>query len=128
MNSHLWPYVRVGSPTASNHLWREGTTYDDVIDDLMQWMQQRLTVMENMYKTGADSGNTGGGGSTAPNTETTTNPDGSATKTETKPDGTVIETTTGKDGSTTKTTTKPDGSSVTESKTANGRPARSRLM
>lgn len=26
MNSHLWPYVRVGSPTASNHLWREGTT------------------------------------------------------------------------------------------------------
>ena len=120
MNSHLWPYVRVGSPTASNHLWREGTTYDDVIDDLMQWMQQRLTVMENMYKTGADSGNTGGGGSTATNTETTTNPDGSVTKTETKPDGTVIETTTGKDGSTTKTTTKPDGSSVTESKTANG--------
>lgn len=120
MNSHLWPYVRVGSPTASNHLWREGTTYDDVIDDLMQWMQQRLTVMENMYKTGADSGNTGGGGSTATNTETTTNPDGSVTKTETKPDGTVIETTTGKDGSTTKITTKPDGSSVTESKTANG--------
>ena len=60
------------------------------------------------------------GGSTAAKTETTTNPDGSTTKTETKPDGTVIETTTGKDGSTTRTETKPDGSSVTEAKTANG--------
>ena len=65
------------------------------------------------------SDNTGGDSMTT-NTETTTNPDGSVTKTEIKPDGTVIETTTGRDGSTTRTTTKPDGSSVTESKTANG--------
>ena len=61
-----------------------------------------------------------GGGSGATKTETTTDPDGSVTKTEIKFDGTVIETTTGKDGSTTRTETKPDGSSVTERKDANG--------
>ena len=65
------------------------------------------------------SDNTGGGSSGA-KAETTTNPDGSTTKTETKPDGTVVEITTGKDGSTTKTETKPDGSSVTERRDANG--------
>ena len=59
-------------------------------------------------------GSSSGGGSTPTKTETTTTPDGSVTKTETKPDGTVIETTTDKDGSTGKTETKPDGSSKTE--------------
>ena len=62
----------------------------------------------------------GGGSSSASKTSTTTNADGSVTKTETKSDGTVVETTTGKDGSTTKTETKKDGSSVTESKDAAG--------
>lgn len=52
--------------------------------------------------------------------ETTTNPDGSVTKTETKMDGTVIETTTAKDGSVTRIETKPDGSSVTQRTLADG--------
>ncbi len=52
--------------------------------------------------------------------ETTTNPDGSVTKTEIKSDGTVIGTTTKKDSSVTKTETKPDGSSVTETRTPDG--------
>ncbi len=52
--------------------------------------------------------------------ETTTNPDGSVTKTETKSDGTKVETTTGKDGSVSQTTTNPNGSSVTETKAADG--------
>ena len=56
------------------------------------------------------------GSSTITKTETTTNPDGSVTKTETKSDGTVIETTTNPDGSTSKTesktTTKSNGSTV----------------
>ena len=60
------------------------------------------------------------GGSSTTKTETTNNPDGSTTKTETKSDGTVVETTTNKDGSTTKTETKKDGSSVTENKDASG--------
>ena len=63
----------------------------------------------------------GGGGSSSSDkpsastgkTETTTNPDVSVTKTETKSDGTVTETTTNKDGSTTKTETKPDGIRLT---------------
>ena len=57
-----------------------------------------------------------GGGSSTTKTETTTNPDGSTTKTETKSDSTVVETTTNTDGSTTtteaKTETKADGSTV----------------
>ncbi len=52
--------------------------------------------------------------------ETTTNPDGSVTKTEIKADGTVIGTTTKPDGSVIKTETKPDGSSVTETRTPDG--------
>ena len=74
----------------------------------------------NAGDSGNTGGNTGSGGSTGTKTEPATNPDGSVTKTEIKPDGTVVETTTGKDGSTSKTTTKKDGSSVTESKTADG--------
>ena len=68
----------------------------------------------------------GGGGSDRDNsgstgkTETTTKPDGTTVKTETRADGTVIETTTGKDGSVSKTTTNPNGSSVTETKAADG--------
>lgn len=77
---------------------------------------------------GGSSSSGGGGGSSSSDkpsastgkTETTTNPDGSVTKTETKSDGTVTETTTNKDGSTTKTETKPDGSSKTEVKDASG--------
>ena len=55
-------------------------------------------------------------GSSTIKTETTTNPDGSVTRTETRSDGTVIETTTNPDGSTSKTesktTTKSNGSTV----------------
>lgn len=63
---------------------------------------------------------TGGGSSSASKTSTTTNADGSVTKTEIKADGTVIATTTAKDGSVTRIETKKDGSSVTETKAADG--------
>ena len=53
-------------------------------------------------------------------TETVTNADGSTTKTETKPDGTVAATTTKLDGSTTVAETKPDGSVSTVEKRADG--------
>ena len=56
------------------------------------------------------------GSSTIKTETTTTNPDGSVTKTEIRSDGTVIETTTNPDGSTSKTesktTTKSNGSTV----------------
>ena len=52
--------------------------------------------------------------------ETIVNADGSATKTETKPDGTVIETTTWRDGSTLTAETSPNGRVETVEKRADG--------
>ncbi|MBU5431411.1 S-layer homology domain-containing protein [Intestinimonas sp. MSJ-38] len=65
-------------------------------------------------------GSSSGGSSSSGKVETTTKPDGTTVKTETKKDGTKVETTTAKDGSTSKTTTNPNGSSVTENKAADG--------
>ena len=74
-----------------------------------------LTVKAASTPSTPSSGSSSGS-STTTKTETTTNPDGSVTKTETRSDGTVIETTTNPDGSTSKTesktTTKSNGSTV----------------
>ena len=90
-----------------------GTLANDNYD--VAYADGKLTIT-----TRPSSGGSSGGGSSTTKTETTNNPDGSTTKTETKSDGTVVETTTNKDGSTTKTETKKDGSSVTENKDASG--------
>ena len=79
-----------------------------------------LTVTNRPSSGGGGGGGGSSSGSATTKTETTTNSDGSVTKTETKPDGTVIQTTTAKDGSTTRTETKPDGSSITQRTTADG--------
>ena len=93
------------------------------------YVDGKLTVTSRPSSGGGGSSSSGGGGGSSSSdkpsastgkTETTTNPDGSVTKTEIKSDGTVTETTTNKDGSTTKTETKPDGSSKTEVKDASG--------
>ena len=90
-----------------------GTLANDNYD--VAYADGKLTIT-----TRPSSGGSSGGGSSTTKTETTNNPDGSTTKTETKSDGTVVETTTNKDGSTTKTETKKDGSAVTENKDASG--------
>ena len=79
--------------------------------------EYKTEIIPKLVNGGGGTGGAGGGSSSA---GSTTKTEESTTKTETKPDGTVVETTTGKDGSTSKTTTKKDGSSVTESKTADG--------
>ena len=85
-----------------------------------------VSAANKSIPTGGGSSSGGGGGSDRDNsgstgkTETTTKPDGTTVKTETRADGTKVETTTGKDGSTSKTTTNPNGSSVTETKAADG--------
>lgn len=93
------------------------------------YVDGKLTVTSRPSSGGGGSSSSGGGGGSSSSdklsastckTETTTNPDGSVTKTEIKSDGTVTEITTNKDGSTTKTETKPDGSSKTEVKDASG--------
>ena len=93
------------------------------------YVDGKLTVTSRPSSGGGGSSSSGGGGGSSSSdkpsastgkTETTTNPDGSVTKTEIKSDGTVTEITTNKDGSTTKTETKPDGSSKTEVRDASG--------
>ena len=80
------------------------------------YVDGKLTVTSRPSSGGGGSSSSGGGGGSSSSdkpsastgkTETTTNPDGSVTKTETKSDGTVTE-------------TKPDGSSKTEVKDASG--------
>ena len=85
-----------------------------------------LTINVNATNKIVPTGGGGGSSSDRDNsgstrkTETTTKPDGTTVKTETRADGTKIQTVTNKDGSTVKTETKKDGSSVTENKAADG--------
>ena len=85
-------------------------------DDTMHYLTASNTITFLVDKATP----TGGGSSSASKTSTTTNADGSVTKTEIKADGTVIATTTAKDGSVTRIETKPDGSSVTQRTLADG--------
>ncbi len=45
MNYTLWPYVRVGDPTKSEHIW-ENATYDLVVDDMKSWLGTRLGILK----------------------------------------------------------------------------------
>ena len=49
MNYTLWPYVRVGSPSAENHLWAAGTDYTTVTTDAENWVARRLNVLKNTF-------------------------------------------------------------------------------
>ena len=49
MNYVLWPYVRVGSPSADNHLWAAGTDYAAVTTDAENWVARRLNVLKNTF-------------------------------------------------------------------------------
>ena len=49
MNYILWPYVRVGNPNNAKHLWPDGTTYDDVVEDMISWMETRIAVLDEAY-------------------------------------------------------------------------------
>ena len=52
MNSFLWPYVRMGSPAETEHLWPAGTTYTDVVEKLTSWLSKRLAKLDVMYGDG----------------------------------------------------------------------------
>ena len=49
MNYIMWPYVRVGNPSAENHLWAENTDYDTVTTDMMNWAERRLNVLKKTF-------------------------------------------------------------------------------
>lgn len=55
LNYTLWPYVRVGNPTNSNHLW-SNATYDLVVDDMKDWLTTRLGVLGERFIPKFDAG------------------------------------------------------------------------
>ena len=49
MNYVMWPYIRVGNPKNSNHLWPDGTTYNAVVEDMISWIKKRIDVLNASY-------------------------------------------------------------------------------
>lgn len=62
MNYMLWPYVRVGNPDSAEHLWTDGTNYADVVNDLDQWLEDRISFMDKLILGTSSSDSHGGGG------------------------------------------------------------------
>lgn len=54
MNYVMWPYVRIGSPSVSGHLWPDGTSYRDVVKDMTQWIQVRLQKLNVLFGDGSE--------------------------------------------------------------------------
>ena len=52
MNYRIWPIVRVGDPSLSNHIWT-GATYASVISDLELWVETRLSVLDERFANAA---------------------------------------------------------------------------
>lgn len=62
MNYVLWPYVRVGNPSAENHLWTAGTNYETVVTDAENWVARRINNLKKTFpqpETPVVSGNVG---------------------------------------------------------------------
>ncbi len=49
MNYVLWPYVRMGKPTAENRFWADGTSYATVTNDVENWVTKRLSVLKKTF-------------------------------------------------------------------------------
>jgi hypothetical protein len=66
MDSKLWPYVYIGDPSNTNHLWADGTTYESIISDMQQWIVKRFAYLDEKLKIedttgdGTDSNEPGG--------------------------------------------------------------------
>ena len=52
MNYLLWPYVRIANPDVEDHLWAEGTDYDTVVEDLKEWIEDRIEVLDELWSAG----------------------------------------------------------------------------
>ncbi len=53
MNYLLWPYIRVGDPANSEHVWN-GASYDGVIADMKDWITTRKTVLDKTFEKPAE--------------------------------------------------------------------------
>ncbi len=125
MNNMLWPLVKVSNPSHAEHLWPDGTTYDDVTNTMKAWIRARLNVMDGLYMEtpnvpGTPSiPNTTGGGAGGGNVPQTS-PDGPKTTTTTDANGTVTEKTEYTDGTVTEKVTQTDGSVTERATTPDG--------
>lgn len=48
MNYTLWDYVRVGSPAASDHIWKN-VSYKDTIADMKTWITKRMNLLDELF-------------------------------------------------------------------------------
>ena len=60
MNYVLWPYIRIGEPSNSGHIW-QSATYASVLTDMQSWLAQRIakldvTFAETVFTTGDVNG------------------------------------------------------------------------
>ena len=60
MNFVLWPYIRVGDPSNTGHIWKNAT-YASVLADMQNWLTQRIakldvTFAETVFVTGDVNG------------------------------------------------------------------------
>lgn len=48
MNYMLWDYIRVGSPSASGHIW-ENASYAAVVSDMRDWITARMALLDEAF-------------------------------------------------------------------------------
>ena len=45
----LWPFVKIGNPRMEGRLWEESTTYQDVVEDMLTWVEERIGFLDRLY-------------------------------------------------------------------------------
>ena len=50
MDHIMWPLVAVGDPSNADHLWPDGTTYQDVVDAMLKWVETRVGILDDRYE------------------------------------------------------------------------------
>ena len=48
MNYVLWPYIRVGNPNVSDHIWKDAD-YELTVQDMKEWVSNRLDLLDKIF-------------------------------------------------------------------------------
>lgn len=48
MNFVLWPYIRIGDPAVSGHIWQDAT-YAGVVADMQSWLTRRIAYLDSTF-------------------------------------------------------------------------------
>ncbi len=62
MNYTLWPYIRVGNPEKTDHIWNNAD-YDTVVTDMKDWLGTRMGYLKERFIPQYDAGDANGDGS-----------------------------------------------------------------